>query len=244
MKGMKAIKGISLLWVLLCLSQSPLSKSSHTLKKQPALGRSVSAKIQGFCRNLSSCLLHPHPGTSCSLCEHRSAWPIWLLHLQDTAAGSICSALTLYHQKQKFGDCWDRGFSTFFKSRFDSKIWGLTWFFKAMGEKKLTDTKPVLGWEKPHGQLCSGITRRGFIPFLCCVFTMDAPVKKWSHHCNTVSRLSTFSLLTSRKNMQRSKLPESICLNIKIPDYCILPKVKYWAVVSLLAIYRERAQKS
>lgn len=69
MKGMKAIKGISPLWVLLCLSQPPLPISSHMLKTQPAQGRTVSVKMQGLCSNSSSGLLHPHGSASCSLCE-------------------------------------------------------------------------------------------------------------------------------------------------------------------------------
>jgi len=77
-----------------------------------------------------------------------------------------------------------------------------------MRGKKSRNAKPVLGWGNPHGWLCSGMARRGFIPFLGRVFSTDAPAKNQEHDCKAVSNLGTFCMFNFRgkKPAQRSKL--------------------------------------
>lgn len=128
---MKATKGISPRWAVLCLSQPPL----HTWEKQPALGRSVSANTQGFCRNPSSRLLHPDPSPRVPCASTGQPDPPGYSILK-TRQLEVFEVPRLFTTKNKIlGITETVAFQL--SSRFDSKMWGLACFLKAMGEKKL-----------------------------------------------------------------------------------------------------------
>lgn len=122
MKGMNATEGLSPLWVLLCLSQPSLPRSLHMCKKPTCSEQECqqrSRRLQKF--------------------EEKFAWPrsrhcvfpmqaqVSLTHL-ITPSSRHGSWYYYLCQEQKFGDCWDCGFSTSFKSGFDSKIWYVSCF--------------------------------------------------------------------------------------------------------------------
>lgn len=169
MKGMNATEGLSPLWVLLCLSQPSLPRSLHMCKKPTCSEQECVSKDPGGCRSLRRSLLDPDLGTVCSPCKHRSAWPIWLLHLQDMAAGIIICA------KNKSLVIVEIAAFQLPSSQDLTVKFGMYLVFQGHGRKETNRGQTNIRMGKASWP---GIIRRGFIPFLGCVFTTDAPSKK------------------------------------------------------------------
>lgn len=186
-----------------CPSSLPktLHESKATCPKQECVG-----KAQGVCRSSSSSVLThvaaprvPHASTGRSDPSDHS-----LNRTQQPSVLGVPWLLTT-RNKNLVIDCFDWGFSACFESGFNTRIGGLACgsklaflFFVFLLEKRNQQRQKLCEGGKSLVTALRYMARRGFIPSLGCAFT-NPLAKNWEHHCNTVCRLSTFSVLLSGK---------------------------------------------